>query len=186
MVKCIKFIQLSHFLSIKTLLVLKKVIVLIDKNMLKGRKWATPTWLLFVDIAGVHRWPAPFPGMLVRPYHPKTPWCHPNDVLCQYEMAYQLVLKSHQFPGINITWPPPLLLPVSPLAAPATLWSVYIYSWWKSQCWLKALEIYPLSSWSVCFNEMYRHQSGRCHSISLISKYFFIILPFQIFLLYQL
>ena len=42
-----------------------------------------------------------------------------------------------------------------------------------SQCWLKALEIYPISLGSVCFSNVYRHESGRCHSLSFILIYFY-------------
>ena len=58
--------------------------------------------------------PAPFPGMLVRRVIYKLPDATPNHVRRQYEMAYQLVLKSCQFPSESLTWPPPPLFPFFP------------------------------------------------------------------------
>ena len=46
------------------------------------------------------------------------------------------------------------------------------------------LEFHPFSSWSICSSDVYRHESGRCHSLPFFLIYFFIILPFQDFLLY--
>ena len=50
--------------------------------------------------------------------------------------------------------------------------------WWKSQYWLKAPETYPLSLWSVCSSDLYRHESGRCYSLSFILIY---ILSFYLY-----
>ena len=54
---------------------------------------------------------APSPGMLVGPCHSQTPWCNPNHVCRQFEMAYQLLLQSWQSPGINI-WNPHSASPI--------------------------------------------------------------------------
>ena len=49
------------------------------------------------------------------------------------------------------------------------------HSWWKSQYWLKALYfIFSLSS--LRFNDVYRHDSGRCHNLPFLT--FFIIKKF--------
>ena len=46
--------------------------------------------------------------------------------------------------------------------------AVYLYSWWKPQCWLKVLEIHPLWVLYFCSSDVYRHESGRCRSLSFI------------------
>ena len=50
--------------------------------------------------------------------------------------------------------------------------AVFLYSWWKLQCWLKAPEICLLSLWSVSSSDVYWHESGRCHSLSFILIFF--------------
>ena len=66
---------------------------------------------------------AHFPGMLVHACHSQTPWCHPDHVCRQFEMAYQLVHQARDSLPVstsdNLIWSSPLLLPFLPLAPPA-------------------------------------------------------------------
>ena len=53
----------------------------------------------------------------------------------------------------SLTWPPPPKLPFFPLEAPTNTWSVYVYSWWKPQCWLKAPHILSFL-WAISATRM--------------------------------
>ena len=57
--------------------------------------------------------------------------------------------------------------------------SVYFYSWWKPQCWLKApgLSVFTLNF--LCSVAIYRHDSGRCHTLLPFLTYIF--LSFHLF-----
>ena len=49
------------------------------------------------DLTGTHPHQitsAPFSGLLVNPVNTQTPWHHPNQVHCQIETEYKLVLQS--------------------------------------------------------------------------------------------
>ena len=61
--------------------------------------------------------------------------------------------------------------------------AVYIYDWWKPKCWLKAPDISSIFTSSFCSSDVYRRKSGRCRPLPFFLT-FFIILPFQVFLLY--
>ena len=80
----------------------------------------------------------------------------------------------------NLTQPPPPLLPFHLLWHLLTLWSVYIYSWWKPQC---SWKLFIFSPGYLRYCDVYRCESGRCCTLPFFLT-FLIILPFQVFLLY--
>ena len=58
---------------------------------------------------------------------------------------------------------------LAPPHYPLADWSIYFYSWWKPQSWLKAS---VPSTESLCSVLDCRHESRRCHSFSLFLTYF--------------
>ena len=90
----------------------------------------------------------------------------PEHVYHQFGTAYQLYLNPDSLPlstSGKLTRPPQLFFPFPTYRHLLTLWSVYFYSWWKPQYWLKAPFIF--SPGSLCYNDVYRLESGRCRTL---------------------
>ena len=49
---------------------------------------------------------------------------------------------------------------------------VYFNSRWLSQCWLKAPDLFVFTLIFIRYADVYRHESGRCHSILPFLTYF--------------
>ena len=82
---------------------------------------------------------------------------------------------------INLTWLPPPLLPFSLLVAPANI---------MVSLPLQLMKATMLAAESFLFffqnyEDIYRHESGRCRTLLPFVIYFFIISSFQVFLLYR-
>ena len=102
-----------------------------------------------------------------------------NHVHRQFEMAYQLVLQSHQSPGSNIRYHH---LASSASTSLLTPWWVYIYSWWKPVLAENPL-YFIFSGLLLCSSDFYRCQSGRRCTLPFFLT-IFIISPSQVFHLY--
>ena len=62
----------------------------------------------------------------------------------------------------NLTWPPPLLLPFSPIAAPANTWVSLRLQLMKATVLAESSLYFIFSLGSLCSSHVYRHESGRC------------------------
>ena len=49
---------------------------------------------------------------------------------------------------------------------------VYVYNWWKPQCWLKALYLI-FSPGSLHSSNVYRHESDRCRTLPFFLTFFY-------------
>ena len=73
----------------------------------------------------------------------------------------------------NLTWPPPPLLPFSPLAAPAnTLISIHIQLM-KATLLEESSLYFIFSPGSLCYSDVYRRESGRCHTLPFFLTFFY-------------
>ena len=127
---------------------------------------------------GTHPHPipsAPFSGMLVHLCHSQTPWCHPQP--CQLAIWNGIstcisipTVSCYQHMVIPLGLPHPYF-PFPSLAAPAnTLVSLQLI---KATVLAESSLYFIFSPGSLQYNDAYRHESSRCHTLPFfLTDYF--------------
>ena len=158
----------------------------------------TPSLLIFVDITGVHRWwwkrmklelsantvtfiscrgrvnvkydSYGVPQFNLRPivfhsivkWHPTT-WYHQNHIICWQYNSHLFWKKNWEI--VNYFSLKNLKFKQTKKIHTSTADESHSVGW--------KLRFHPLSSWSFCSSDVYRHESGRCRSLPFILKYFY-------------
>ena len=82
--------------------------------------------------------------------------------VCEHHRSRESLLKRWKYKELSAN-----------TVAFISCWWVYVYSWWKLQCWLKASYIFIFSLGSLRYCDVYRYESCKCHSLPFFLTFFY-------------